>query len=239
MYNRIVNLLFDYLEVKFIKSKILIACMLLVMLVSLTAVVASDVDDTSLSSNNDTLTVQNIAGDSAVLKQSDNDDTNIESSSESDYGGDLLASSSDENVLAAGNRQNLLDAINGGENVILNDSYVVTGTTITVNSNKVIDGRGNTITGSGTRLFTISGTPSITLKNIKFVRCTNSNGGVVYSTSGVNLTIINCTFESCGRPIYLSSVNANLNVVNCTFNSITNNGAIYSQCRQLELKSFS
>ena len=185
MYNRIAKLLFDNLEVKFIKSKILIACMLLLMIVSLSAVVASDVDDTSLSSNNDTLTVQDSVSDSTVLEQSDNDDTNIESSSESDSGGDLLASSSDEDVLGAGSRTDLQNIItNGGENVVLEDDYSLTTTTplVQINSNKVIDGQNHFIDGTGktTRVIQINGDNlNVTFKNFYFPSTSNGMPNII------------------------------------------------------------
>ena len=226
MYNRIAKLLFDNLEVKFIKSKILIACMLLLMIVSLSTVVASDIDDTSLSSNNDTLTVQNSDSDSTVLEQSDNDDTNIESSSESDSGGDLLASSSDEDVLGAGSRTDLQNLItNGGENVVLEDDYSLTGSAISITSNKVIDGQNHFIDGTGktTRVIQIAGDNlNVTFKNIDFRNAYYQQGGsVIYSTSNsLKLTIINCTFSSSRGAIYLTSSSSSLDVFNSTFKSI-------------------
>ena len=67
------------------------------MLISLTAVVANDADDTVASVNNENLTVQTSTDDGAVIEQSNQEIMNTEQGSESDQG-DVLSASSDELV---------------------------------------------------------------------------------------------------------------------------------------------
>ena len=87
------------MEVKFIKSKIFIACILLITLCSLTAIAASDADNTVASANDENLTVQTSTQDSALVEQSNQEIVNTEQDAESSQG-DVLSASSDEEVLS-------------------------------------------------------------------------------------------------------------------------------------------
>ena len=245
MYDRLAKLLFDNLEGKFIKSKILIVCILLVMVVSLSAVVASDVDDTSLSSNNDTLTVQGSTSDSPVLEQVNDIDTNIESSSESDDGGDLLASSNDEDILGISNFNQLQNDINYGtivDGVIyLTDDYEGSGVKSITRTNVIIDGQGHYIDAQrNSAIFTISAKDGLTFKNIIFKNGYTGDVGAAIRLTGssytmMDLTFVNCTFENCqatnGGAIAISNSAWNITIINCTFDNnvaTTKGGSIYS-----------
>ena len=71
--------------------------MMLIVLVSLSTVVASEIDDTNAIKNDGNLTVQTIVPDT-VVDESNQDIMNDEQVSESNQG-DVLSASSDEDVL--------------------------------------------------------------------------------------------------------------------------------------------
>ena len=149
--------------------------MILVMLVSITTVVASDVDDSTTGANDNNLTVQNSVENTVV--ESENQEM---INTGQDTGGDqedTLSASSDEDVLSEMNFNQLSYDINyGGSYITLIDNYKYPGAYdnpvyIQSNDNFVLDGQGHTIDGNGkTSIFKIqSYVHNVTFKNIKFI----------------------------------------------------------------------
>ena len=231
--------------------------MILVMLVSITTVVASDVDDSTTGANDNNLTVQNSADDTVVEAESQE-----MINTEPDTGGDqedTLSASSDEDVLSATGTFNDLymkirNEYAAGRTIYLDQDYNNTASysCISISSsfnNLIIDGQGHTIDGNyRNRIFDISYS-KVTFKNIKFIngKMPSYEAGAIKTTG--NLDIINCTFENnyCGSneqytgggAIRITGQSKVLNIWNSTFNKNyafgcggalnagTTNGAIY------------
>ena len=229
-------------------KNIMLVCMMLIVLVSLSTVVASEIDDTNAIKNDGNLTVQTIVPDT-VVDESNQDIMNDEQVSESNQG-DVLSASSDEDVLGdAGTFAALNTKVSsGGNSIKLENNYTYSSSTdsnyrngIVINNDLEIDGQGHTIDGmSNSKIFRITSGSKVVLKNIVFKNAyysNNGNGGAIHATtSNVDLELINCTFESIrvpsnGAAVYLSS-NSALNIVNSTFKSTgsytsNNGGAVY------------
>ena len=148
------------------------------MLMSLTAVVANDADDTVASANNENLTVQTSTDDGAVIEQSNQEIMGTEQGSESDQG-DVLSASSDEDVLGvtfSQLHQDINNQIYSGY-VYLDKDYTSTYSysSYSIYQDVVIDGQGHTIDCGGyNRVFQISRSGylspiNLTFKNINFI----------------------------------------------------------------------
>ena len=194
------------------------------MLMSLTAVVANDADDTIASANDENLTVQTSTYDGAVIEQSNQEIMNTEQGSESDQEDVLSVSPDDENeLLSAGSNEEILtgtsyelDNLIYYENTYLglNDDYSLTYAVSINNKNGlVIDGNGHTIDGQGSsRIFEINANCiNITFKNIVFK---NSGDSAIYLAHQDNydysyVTFENCTFMDNYAPKYGGAIRVN------------------------------
>ena len=219
---------------------------------SLTAVMASDADDTIASANDENLTVQTSTDDSAVIEQSSQEIMNTEQDSESNQGEVLSASSDEENgLLSAGSDEEKLTGTSTQLSNLISDEYVylelpddysLTSAVYIYDKNGlVIDGKGHTIDGQGNRIFDIySSCINITFKNIVFKNAGNS---AIYFTHLANDDYSNFTFENCTfidnhAPMYGGAIRANfnnnrglygeINLINCNFigNSARNGGGV-------------
>ncbi len=234
------------MEVKFIKSKILVVCTLLILLVSLSTVVASEVNDVVTSTDDGNLTVQSTTNDMEI-EQSNNDILNDEQSSESDMllassdeksynddgQDDVLMASANEDVLGEGSFSQLNDLITGsGNNLTLTDDYKNNDGTITINKNNwVLDGQGHVIDGNNNKyynIFKLNDANNITFKNIKFQNVDyQGSGGVIQFDNNSpgyiskEVTFENCTFTNCkARTGGVMAINKgiwNITIKNCVF----------------------
>ncbi len=206
------------------------------MLVSITTVVASDVDDSTTGANDNNLTVQNSVENTVV--GSENQEM---INTGQDTGGDqedTLSASSDEDVLSEMDFYQLSYDINhGGSYITLNDDYKYPGTynepvEIYYHDNFVLDGQGHTIDGNGkTSIFKIqSYVHNVTFKNIKFI---NSGKSAIifdhtYDSIFNSFNFINCTFENNngnnGGAICCGDIHGVINITNSTFNNNSASG---------------
>lgn len=210
--------------------------MILIMLVSITTVVASDVDDSTTGANDNNLTVQNSVDDTVV--ESENQEM---INTGQDTGGDqedTLSASSDEDVLSEMDFNQLYNDINyGGSYITLNDDYKYPGTynnpvEIYYNDNFVLDGQGHTIDGNGkSSIFTIyKYVRNITFMNLKFIN--SGNTAIVfqhaYESTNNTVNFINCTFENNkgnnGGAMTCGDFYGIINIINSTFNNNSASG---------------
>ena len=192
-----------------LKNVLIVICLILSILISISVVSAADNNTDIISINND-------------------DNGNVLS----------INSSNNNEVLKAANDGSFADLntkINGGSstNIVLDRDYtynsndkIKDGIAISKN-NIVIDGKGHKIDAKGkTRIFNITGT-TVTLKNIIFTNGNHNIGGAVRGY-GDNLRIINCTFtdntaQTWGGAVF-SYPDSYTAIVNSTFK---NNKAKY------------
>lgn len=199
-----------------LKNGLIVICLILFILISISAVSAAD-DNTD------------------IISTDNNDNDNVLS----------INNSNDKKVLTAANDGSFADLntkINGGSstNIVLDKDYVYAGSDnikngIVINKdNIVIDGKGHKIDAKGkTGIFNITGT-TVTLKNIIFTNGKFTKGGAIYGY-GDNLRVINCTFidnvaTSMGGAIY-SYPDSYTAIVNSTFinNKANYGGAISTE----------
>jgi len=218
-------------KMKYKKTIILLA--LVVFLLSIAGVSASEIDNTIASENANTIELS-----------TDNDmEDNLQTSEENealastDY--DEAIAQTDTEVLGADSAtySYLADEISHSGNITLtHKNYTYTGgETITISeANKVIDGNGAVIdmNESTIRAFYISGS-GVTIKNLTIKNANyNDHGGAIYfSSSG---TVTNCNFtdntatgdNACGGAVYFFRTG---NVTNCNFadNTAAGGGAVY------------
>ena len=195
--------------------------MLLLVLVTLSTAVASDVDDTITNTNGGNLTVQSDTVDS-VSDNLNDDNSNKEQSTESemlsassDEGNGLLSASSDEEKLTGTSGQ-LSDLIASEYSYLeLNDDYSLTyAVSIYGKDDFVIDGKNHIIDGNGFRIFNIDNTCiNITFKNIVFKNAGNSAIYFAHLANDLysNFTFENCTFIDNYAPLYGGAIRANFN----------------------------
>lgn len=192
-----------------LKNELIVICLILFILISISAVSAENTNSNIISINN------NDEGNVFNINNINNDE--------------ILTNEND------GSFADLDAKINGNSstNIILDKNYtysstdtIKTGILISKN-NTVIDGQGHTIDAKGqTRIFNITGT-TVILKNINFINGKSSeSGGAIYGY-GDNLRIFNCTFinnnASWGGAVF-SYPNSYAAIVNSTF---INNDAKY------------
>lgn len=202
------------------KFKLLIICLLVLTLCSITSVAAQDV-------NNQTDISQNI--DEVIA----NADTSINNDSK------LLLTNND-NILSQNNFDDLQKRVNNaseGSTLVLDTDYQSTDNILKIDKSITIDGKGHTINCSKQGFKSSSG--SVTLKNLIFINGKNNDyktGGCIYITGSAKYTIINCTFKNnyarnYGGAIF-NNVEDTLTIINSTFtnnNADLNGGAIYSK----------
>ena len=204
--------------------KKIILISLMVLILSVTAVSAADLDDDYAIESSD-------AVDSSVIGNSFEETLEIQDSE------NLGASTGTFNDLQA-----LVDNAPKGSVLELNMDYTGSkNSRIQLNKDLTIDGKGHTIDcldKSGCSAF-YSTSGIITLKNLRIINGHNgdtNNGGAIYITNRAKYTIENCTFENnwaddCGGAIY-NGAPYKLTVSNCIFKSNEADdscgGAIYS-----------
>ena len=201
-------------------KKSLIFICLLICLFSIASVVASDVNETVVTTEEQSDEIINI-----------NNQQNIET--------ELINSSNDfkisssENELLGGSYYNLQNKIwnaQNGDTITLNENYVLD-STILISKSLTIDGRGHTIYARGhNRFFQIDET--VTLKNIIFKNAYSTASGAVYFNGATNCTLFNCSFVNCsshrGGAVEWWGINGTLrdcSFVNCS--SSYEGGAVY------------
>ena len=159
-----------------LKNELIVICLILFILISISAVSAANNHTNIISINN-------------------NDNDNILDIN--DVNNEILTDTND------GSFADLNTTINGDSstNIILDKDYTYSssdtikkGILITKN-NTVIDGQGHTIDAKGqTRMFNVTAT-TVILKNINFINGdVDGSGGAIYGY-GENLRVINCTFK--------------------------------------------
>ena len=199
---------------------------LLISLLSLSAVSAADDAATDIAS----------AGDDAIIEESITEDVSNEEPilEESD---EIALDSADDETLgvpAPKQFQALDKAINGNDDslITLNETYLnyndVIEQGVTIAKNCTIDGTGHTLTGYGNgRVFIIPDYVVVTLKNINFERgTTTGSGGAIYVSMYGQCTIIDCNFTENYASQYGGAIGseniAGCTAINCIF---TNNTA--------------
>ena len=216
-----------------IKSKIIISCLILCLLISVSAVSATDMNDTQYAfENNDLLTIGSLNGNLTVDESSD----------------EIICNENSE-ILGAGEDSftNLQTDISAsGTTLTLTKDYVFSESDnriIIDKSNFILNGNGKTIDANGkSSIFQITGN-NVTLKNINFKNAylEDANGAAIYwqgndghitDCSFINNSVVSITnTKSFGGAIYWYGKNALIeNSVfsnNSAFDHISSGGAIY------------
>ena len=212
--------------------------MILCLLASVSAVAASDANDTStIGSNAVTDSPGTVPDTTANVNVDSTPDSNLTVDNKNDEinskpAGEKLSASEGNEKLGeptVGTYSNLYSEINSASDSIIyltKDIYEYTGSSYSsgvyvYKSNVIIDGQGCTIDGkNAARHFNInSGYRNITFRNINFINGFNSgNGGSIFTNYDIN--VINCTFNSnsagAGGAIYTTT---NINITGSTFES--------------------
>jgi len=214
-------------KMKYKKTIILLA--LVVFLLSIAGVSASEIDNTIASENANTI---ELSTDNDIKDNLQTSEEN-EALASTDY--DEAIAQTDTEVLGADSAtySNLANEINQPGNITLthkNYTYDKDATAITISeANKVIDGNGAIIdmNGSTIRAFTVTAS-GVTIKNLTIKNANyNGNGGAIYFTSSATSgTVTNCNFTGntatySGGAVYFWNQGT---VSNCNF---TNNTATY------------
>ena len=209
-------------KMKYKKTIILLA--LVVFLLRIAGVSASEIDNTIASENANTI---ELSGDNDIIE--DNLQTSEENMvfTSTDYD-EALSAQTDTEVLGADSATytDLIEEIGQPGNIKLNHknyTYDGGGTILISEDNKVIDGNGAVIdmNGSTIRAFHVSAS-GVTIKNLTIKNANyNGNGGAIYFDS--TGTVTNCNFTdntaTYGGAVYFSNTGT---VSNCNF---TNNKA--------------
>ena len=199
-----------------------ILTLLLFLLISVSAVSATDINDNSqILASDDKTDVVAMSNNSNVL-ENDNEIQNIYS--------DLLADGD------AGTLTDLAADIGTGGNVELNRSYKYTDGDplyVTISTDTEIEGKGHVIDLNGhAALFSISGATTITLKNLIVMGGTNvgHRNSIIFSDGDMNINLDNCTFynnngEDLAR--LFGDVNTNNGVSSVTNSKFIDNTVSY------------
>lgn len=232
-------------------NKILLLSSLLILILSMSAISATDAYTDITSSIN-----QN---DESLIAVGNNDD-NLAYSDDS-----YIITSSQDDILSEDDTPNmslsdLRNKITSSSNIVLDsdvvyDSSVDSVGGIAIGKDVTINGNGHTIDGkSKTRIFQVGTGNTLTLTNINFVNgyMANNNGGVILSSGTIKIsncnftgckvegskasggaiagsgggTIAKCNFDKCTATYYGGAVNGNKLVFkNCNFtNNVASNG---------------
>jgi len=212
---------------KYKKTIILLA--LVVFLLSIAGVSASEIDNTIASENANTI---ELSTDNDIKDNLQTSEEN-EALASTDY--DEAIAQTDTEVLGADSATYsvLAEEIGHSGNITLthkNYTYDKDATAIDISEdNKVIDGNGAVIdmNGSTIRAFTVTAS-GVTIKNLTIINANyDGDGGAIYfSSSATSGTVTNCNFTDndayYGGAVYFSSTG---NVTNCNF--INNTATIY------------
>ncbi|WP_405307154.1 Ig-like domain repeat protein [Methanobrevibacter sp.] len=170
------------------KKLLLVFSILFVLLCSLTAISASDLNDTDVIANDD-VTEETVSSDADI-----ENDITTEPDSGTIYGNTFTDL---KNIVAGGGNVNLTRDYTYNEST---DEGLYSQGVVIDQDNVVIDGNGKSINGEmKSRVFHIINANNVTLKNINFInsgyRYLNVDGGALYIEESSNITIINCKFE--------------------------------------------
>ena len=234
------------MEVKFIKSKLLIACIFLALMVLISAVGAGDADNTALNSNDVNLTVQSNSVKETPILDSSDDYSNEELSSEiSDDSSILSTSENDGGTLDSSDGSNDEDstvlANSNGEDVLGDDPGTFYNLRTDFNSQKstkyVSLDRNYTSTSSSTPVYIYSYDSNLVIDGNGHTLDGNGRTSVFYLNAANNVTFKNIKFvngySTNGGAIYGSYNSDNvgyvLNFINCTFENCkaTTGGVMY------------
>jgi len=169
------------------KKLLLVFSILFVLLCSLTAISASDLNDTDVIANDD-------AGEETVSSDVDiENDITTEPDSGTIYGNTFTDL---KNIVAGGGNVNLTRDYTYNEST---DGGLYSQGVVIDQDNVVIDGNGHYINGEmKSRVFHIVNANNVTLKNITFYNSGYNlrvDGGALYIEESSNITIINCVFQ--------------------------------------------
>lgn len=201
------------------KSKIIVICMLLLMLCSVSIVSAHDINETQMAQS-----------EVNEIPLANNVDDTLSADPEQGSFDDL---------------KNSIDNVCDGSTLYPNTSYTATDDCeIKLDKTLTIDGQGNTIDCNGKCRAFESEYGDITLKNLIIKNGVANYGGAIFSYGSAKFTIINCTFinnhgEYGGGAIYDNAAyndraaEKSLTIIDSTFecNSVKENvgGAVYSK----------
>ena len=219
---------------KYKKTIILLA--LVVFLLSIAGVSASEIDNTIASENANTI---ELSADNDIIEDNLQTSEENEALASTDYN-EALSAQTDTEVLGADSAtySDLDKEIRQPGNIKLNHKNYTydEGETITISeANKVIDGNGAVIdmNGSTIRAFHISAF-GVTIKNLTIINANyDGDGGAIYFTSlATSGTVTNCNFtgntaSGDGGAVYFLNTG---NVINCNFTNNTASrdcGAVY------------
>lgn len=196
-----------------LKNELIVICLILFILISISTVSAVDENTNVITVNNDDNNILNINDINNEVLTDEND------GSFADLNTKINGDTSTDIVLDKNYTYSSTDRIN-------------TGILISKN-NTVIDGQGHTIDAKGqTRIFNITAT-TVILKNINFINGNSAgSGGAIYGY-GDNLRIFNCTFinnnASWGGAVF-SYPYSYAAIVNSTFigNNANYGGAVFA-----------
>ena len=221
------------------KKLLLVFSIFFVLLCSLTAISASDLNDTDVIANDD-------AGEETVSSDADiENDITTEPDSRTIYGNTFTDLN---NTVAGGGYVNLTRDYTYNEST---DGWLYNQGVVIDQDNVVIDGNGYRINGEWqSRVFHIINANNVTLKNIKFVNSGYNkykvDGGALYIEESSNITIINCLFGynkiiddgGNGGAIYVKSTDP-IRIIDSEFkeNSAGYGGAITSHNATLILEN--
>ncbi|WP_296876590.1 right-handed parallel beta-helix repeat-containing protein, partial [uncultured Methanobrevibacter sp.] len=202
-------------------KKTMILLVLAIFIFGVASVCASDVNETTIATQEDNQMELTLTEDEIQTNENDN----------------MLTQTEDAEILTSGegSYSDLRNDINSGGNLTkshyrYNDGD---GDTIEINTPGVINGNGAVIdmAGSNIRTFYVSAS-GVTIKNLTIINANyNGDGGAIYfSSSATSGTVSNCNFTDnsatyYGGAVYLSGTG---NVTNCNFtgNTANNGGAI-------------
>ena len=221
------------------KKLLLVFSILFVLLCSLTAISASDLDDTDAIANDE------------VENEIISSDVDIEND---------ITTEPDSGNLNGNTFRDLNGIIADAGNINLTHNYEYDQSTdqglfsqgiVIDRDNVVIDGKGHSINGEmHNRVFHIKNANNVTLKNIKFINSGYQNlrvdGGALYIEESSNITIINCLFnfnqirsdDGNGGAIYVKSTDP-IRIIDSEFkeNSAGYGGAITAHDATLILEN--
>ena len=169
------------------KKLLLVFSIFFVLLCSLTAISASDLNDTDVIANDD-------AGEETVSSDADiENDITTEPGSGTIYGNTFTDLN---NIVDDGGNVNLTRDYTYNQST---DDWLYSQGVAIEQDNVAIDGNGHSINGEmQSRVFHIKNANNVTLKNIKFYNSgydLKVDGGALYIEESSNITIINCVFE--------------------------------------------
>ena len=180
-----------------LKTRVLFISLIMLALISVSAVAAADVDDV-ISANQDDFDLSEETNDVEQLNANAQEDTSVNTDSN-----DVLTAGE---TLSFSELQAKIDAAQDGDTIVLEDNYLMSSDDkpIFINKTLTIDGQGYTIDANHLNA-TLASISQVTLKNIVFINanCTKDiymgsyllRGGVNLLAGSDGSSIENCTFK--------------------------------------------